>query len=49
MKMQSGGRSEHQLNNQAIVAGNLVSSPKWPAKFLKVLGMRSSHEEPAAW
>ena len=48
MKMQSGDRSDHRLNNAAIVAGNLVSSPEWPAKFLKALGMRSSREEPAA-
>jgi len=48
MKMQSGDRSNHQLDNQAMVAGNLVSSPEWPAKFLKVLGMRSSREELAA-
>jgi protease I len=40
--------------DQAIVDGNLITAPAWPAhpqwlaKFLEVLGTRISHEKPAA-
>jgi protease I len=40
--------------DQAVIDGNLVTAPAWPAhpawlaKFFEVLGTRVLHEEPAA-
>jgi protease I len=50
----AGGAYKSIAVDQAVVDGNLVSAPAWPAhpqwlaKFLEVLGTRISHEKPAA-
>jgi protease I len=50
----AGGQYKAIPVDQAIVDGNLVSAPAWPAhpqwlaKFLEVLGTRITHEKPAA-
>jgi protease I len=50
----AGGTYKPIAVDQAVVDGNLVSAPAWPAhpqwlaKFLEVLGTRISHEKPAA-
>jgi protease I len=50
----AGGTYKSIAVDQAIVDGNLVSAPAWPAhpqwlaKFLEVLGTRISHEKPTA-
>jgi protease I len=50
----AGGAYKSIEVDQAVVDGNLVSAPAWPAhpqwlaKFLEVLGTRISHEKPAA-
>jgi len=50
----AGGNFKAIPVDQAIVDGNLVSAPAWPAhpqwlaKFLAVLGTHISHEKPAA-
>jgi len=50
----AGGNYKAIPVDQAIVDGNLVSAPAWPAhpqwlaKFLDVLGTHISHEKPAA-
>ena len=49
-----GGDYANIRIDQAVVDGNLVTAPAWPAhpewigKFLEVLGTRIVHEEPAA-
>lgn len=50
----AGGNYKAIPVDQAIVDGNLVTAPAWPAhpqwlaKFLDVLGTRIAHEKPAA-
>ena len=50
----AGGNYKAIPVDEAIVDGNLVSAPAWPAhpqwlaKFLEVLGTRISHEKPAS-
>jgi protease I len=50
----AGGQYKAIPVDQAIVDGNLVSAPAWPAhpqwlaKFLEVLGTRITHEKPSA-
>ncbi len=50
----AGGHYAEVAIDQAVVDGNLVTAPAWPAhpawlaKFFEVLGTRVSHEEPVA-